>query len=260
MEAGITQLAVFTIGNVRYRGQVEWFTRDEVGLCDVHPPMTLDDGSQDADAVVPRAICEIVNVGFFSVGDSEPLFGFAVEGVKWNGFDCPYLPLSSVKRLAAITQQWRDEMGDDCVETVHVGDDGRVYIDSEFGTDEVQPSQLLADYEPLYLVGAHACTWQEETDLVRLAQEFRNTIRMWAAEDSREGLLESIDEANRVYASATDFTQGCCATADVWDSNMAMLDAWEAVFNSKPDASNQSDADLWNGAWDYAKTQGFSHA
>ena len=82
MEAGITQLAVFTIGNVRYRGQVEWFTRDEVGLCDVHPPMTLDDGSQDADAVVPRAICEIVNVGFFSVGDSEPLFGFAVEGVK----------------------------------------------------------------------------------------------------------------------------------------------------------------------------------
>ena len=162
MEAGSTQIAVFTIDDVRYRGQIEWLTHNEVGVCKVYPPIPLEDGAHDSDAVVPRAICEIVNVGCFSVGDSDPLFGFAVEGVKWNGFDCPYLPLSSVKQLAEITKRWRDEIDDDSIEVVHVGNDGRVYVDSEFGTDEVKPSQLLAHYEPLYLIGAHAWTWQEE--------------------------------------------------------------------------------------------------
>ena len=95
----------------------------------------------------------------------------------------------------------------------------------------------------------------------KLANAFSGVIRTWATEDRREGLLEHIDKMNKRYAALpeSDYRRGCCATGDIWDSNMAMLEAWEKVFDGgEPDAENQADADLWNAACDMAKEAGFS--
>jgi hypothetical protein len=49
----------------------------------------------------------------------------------------------------------------------------------------------------------------------------------------------------------------CCATGDHMDSNALMYGAYCALMFAEPDAGNETDANLMNGAWDIAKAAHF---
>lgn len=70
--------------------------------------------------------------------------------------------------------------------------------------------------------------------------------------------LEEIDKRNAVYV-ATGMS-ALCATHDHCDTNMLMLEAWEK-FCLKPMRPHvQADSNLWNQAWNIARSRPFGEA
>jgi hypothetical protein len=57
-----------------------------------------------------------------------------------------------------------------------------------------------------------------------------------------------------------------CANVDVYnvypddfcDANMAMDEAWNRMFQDECDLSSDADVDLWNAAWNLAKSKNFN--
>jgi len=54
-----------------------------------------------------------------------------------------------------------------------------------------------------------------------------------------------------------------CVSSDAYpddfcDSNMAMGEAWDRMFQDEFDLSSEADVDLWNAAWNLAKSKNFN--
>lgn len=86
------------------------------------------------------------------------------------------------------------------------------------------------------------------------AQTIADAFRRAIAEDLGTDIAAEIDERN----ATPEYADGCCATHDFCDANMVMAEAFEAVTGRGPDVSSAEDTNLWNAAWDIARTQGFN--
>ena len=81
-----------------------------------------------------------------------------------------------------------------------------------------------------------------------LSEEFSRLVRRDAGSAD---VLATIVRMNKTIHPS------CCATADHWDSNETMLEAWENVINAEMDANSGEDVMLWNAAWNRSKARGF---
>lgn len=101
----------------------------------------------------------------------------------------------------------------------------------------------------------HGDSWEEAT-----AAAESKVVAMLAAMFSRlirEDLTtDELREVRRVNAERNDPMS--CATQDVRDANMIMLEAYEAVMGDELDTESELQAAIWNRAWDLAKAAGFT--
>lgn len=95
-----------------------------------------------------------VSAVFDWAGDGPKVAGVHDPSVRWNGWACPRFTLETVRDLAA----WIDAQGDDDYERVIVTDNGRVFMTKD---DEGWTSEVPADADGLYGVGAYAWVWSE---------------------------------------------------------------------------------------------------
>jgi len=98
-------------------------------------------------------------------------------------------------------------------------------------------------------------TYWEGVDM--LSKAFTTVIRSWGTVEQ----LVEIDRLNGSYSELPkdDLYHGCCATADTWDSNMAMHEAWCNVFHPDgPNVASERDMLVWDAAWDLSKRRGFA--
>ena len=65
-------------------------------------------------------------------------------------------------------------------------------------------------------------------------------------------------EANTALATEFHSTMGEWFADDYCDANMAMFEAFTAVYYRDPDMTSQPDLDLMNAAWDETKANGFA--
>tara|TARA_R110000824_G_scaffold22390_7_gene82025 strand:- start:2471 stop:2986 length:516 start_codon:yes stop_codon:yes gene_type:complete len=95
-----------------------------------------------------------------------------------------------------------------------------------------------------------------DQNVFALASKFIRVIQSWGTLEQ----LRDIDKRNAEYAALADDHKHrhCCATDDIWDSNEAMITAWESVIRREMDFASEADADLINAARDAAKRCGFS--
>jgi|TARA_R110001583_G_C5603609_1_gene404711 hypothetical protein len=83
-----------------------------------------------------------------------------------------------------------------------------------------------------------------------LATEFHSTMGEWFADE-----LATLIEIDAENATRDDSS---CASHDYCDANMAMFEAFTAVYYRDPDMTSQPDLDLMNAAWDETKANGFA--
>jgi len=74
-----------------------------------------------------------------------------------------------------------------------------------------------------------------------LAAKFREVLTEWLGPDK----VSEIIRINRL----PDTHPNACASGDFCDSNMAMLEAWEAVIPEKFDFHSEAHSALWGSAW-----------
>lgn len=67
------------------------------------------------------------------------------------------------------------------------------------------------------------------------------------------GHLAEIRERN----ASTDYGVGACATHDFCDANILMEQAFRSIMHRECDPASDSDAQLWNAAWNHAIQRGF---
>ncbi len=82
-----------------------------------------------------------------------------------------------------------------------------------------------------------------------LAAEFAARLRAELTPDQ-------IAEVNRRNATP-QYQNGSCASHDFCDANMPMAEAFEASTGKEVDPSSETDARLWNAAWEAARRAGF---
>lgn len=88
----------------------------------------------------------------------------------------------------------------------------------------------------------------------RLASAFACVLREWATDSE----WETMREVNRDYAQS-EFYDGCCASHDFCDANMAMDAAFvrvlgrPAALECNEDGTEHPDFALWDAAWNIAK-------
>lgn len=104
-----------------------------------------------------------------------------------------------------------------------------VLINSEFGEDAIR---ISVKEEQDYLMSFMANN---------LAVKFCDVLQEWLTDD----------ELNQ------------CANGDAYpddfcDANMAMDNAWSSMFQNDVDTTSDADLDLWNMAWDLAKSKNFN--
>lgn len=99
----------------------------------------------------------------------------------------------------------------------------------------------------------------------QLARVFSRIVYEWLGESTMREVIAS----NESYKGTT--YEGCCATGNHCDSNMAMDEAFHVVLgrgfthscddegNETPEllAKHEADSELWNTAWDMAKANRF---
>lgn len=103
-------------------------------------------------------------------------------------------------------------------------------------------------------------------DIYLISSKFSETLHQWLGEET----MRKVVELNRSYIGTKD--EGCCASGDFCDSNMAMLEAFELVLGREfiysyedetgeesPElfAKHEADCNLWNTAWAVAKKKEF---
>jgi hypothetical protein len=92
-------------------------------------------------------------------------------------------------------------------------------------------------------------------EIEKLAKKFSELLRS----DHTAEEMEEVIEKNREHKANGD--NGICATHDICDANMVMLDAFKSVTGREPsfltDSENEADMPLWNKAWELAKANEF---
>jgi hypothetical protein len=98
----------------------------------------------------------------FTLGadDGDTFAGWHDPSIRWNGFATPKFNLATVRKIKVLFDRWAAEMPDCDIETIDIDKAGRVFIVSEYGRDEVNPSTLTKG-ENLYSIGSFAWTWLE---------------------------------------------------------------------------------------------------
>jgi hypothetical protein len=87
-------------------------------------------------------------------------------------------------------------------------------------------------------------------NVYRLAVAFADNIRA-ACVDDLESVFETIRERNQ---SPEYLGKPHCATQDFFDANMGMFAAFVSTIGREPDIQNDTDVDLWNAAWNFARS------
>ena len=82
----------------------------------------------------------------------------------------------------------------------------------------------------------------------RMAERFADLL----AEEIGPDKFERIKALNRT----PEYASPICASHDFCDANMVMAQAFEEVAGHAPEANSESDADIWNAAWDHARQKG----
>lgn len=87
-----------------------------------------------------------------------------------------------------------------------------------------------------------------------IADKFADVLREW---------LKPHEFAEmKVLNTTPDFADGCCASHNYCDANMAMDAAWRAVLgeNAQINADDEAQAVAWGKAWDLARERHIGHA
>lgn len=95
----------------------------------------------------------------FSLAGEGMFFGYHIPNETWNGFACPFFPLSEVERIATLVDMMNST--DERCEVIVRGD--VVVIREESYTDMVTEEQvrtITVDGETLYGVGAFGWCWE----------------------------------------------------------------------------------------------------
>ena len=98
----------------------------------------------------------------FTLGtnDGDTFAGWHNPNIRWNGFATPRFDLATVRKIKVLFDKWAVEMPDCDIETIDIDNDDRVFIVSEYGRDEINPSASTQG-KTLYSIGAFAWTWLE---------------------------------------------------------------------------------------------------
>lgn len=89
-----------------------------------------------------------------------------------------------------------------------------------------------------------------------LCEAFRSNLREWFPFEAGERIRKSFDLQNRKWQGTP--MADCCASSDHCDANQAMVDAWEHLTETEPDADREDHATILNAAWNLAKRRGFA--
>jgi|TARA_R110000765_G_scaffold33139_1_gene76186 hypothetical protein len=85
-------------------------------------------------------------------------------------------------------------------------------------------------------------------DVTKLANMFSGEMRSALTEDE----MAEVIEANRSSGRS-------CASHDVCDANMVMMEAWAKCFGVNDiDGDDAEQCGMWNGAWEMAKDNEFA--
>lgn len=96
----------------------------------------------------------------FSLAGEGGFVGYHDPNESWNGFACPFFPLSEVERIAILVDRMNST--DERCDVIVRGD--VVVIREESYTDMVTEEQvgtITVDGQTLYGVGAYAWCWSE---------------------------------------------------------------------------------------------------
>lgn len=86
-------------------------------------------------------------------------------------------------------------------------------------------------------------TTSTETRLI--ADRFAEVLRSWLTPDE-------FAEMKRLNETP-EYADGCCASHNYCDANMAMDEAWHAIKGSAINADDETQAALWNQSWELAR-------
>ena len=180
-----------------------------------------------------------------NAGPEATFTGWHDPLVNWNGWACPYFERSEVDRIIAYDQQLPNNPN----KWEWHGDDLHWFENSN---DHAELPEIITptyyNDKKLWAIGAWYWTWDVVSDEERLAFQFAKVLKEWLKP-------EQITEV--IKRNTLEKYQGCCATHDFCDANMAMAEAFKRTFNREFEFGNELDSTLFNGAWYIAKQNQF---
>lgn len=172
----------------------------------------------------------------FSLECGPVYSGYHRESETWNGFNTPRFEIETFRAIL-----------NDLGTYTQYGDCFKFTATEEEGFAVINPDLITVNGKELTVYQLSGYIWSTVEQPEILARKFSQLL---LAEIGRENLITVIERNKTISA-------GCCASHDFCDANMVMDAAFKTVTGKKINTQKDEAVELWNQAWDIARTTQF---